>query len=160
MVKLILFYRERDEYGYYSNFYRRSITIKNQTFHCNEQYIMYNKAMLFGDTSTANTILNTYEQASIKALGRQVKGFDENVWVANRERIADECNMAKFSQHTDLKQYLLETGDAIIAEAAKYDCIWGIGCDSIVGRDQSQWRGLNILGQSLMRIRTQLQTTT
>ncbi len=155
--KPILFYRERDEYGYFSNFYKATITIDNNTFFCNEQYIMYSKAMLFGDSETANLILACKSQPGIKALGRQVKNFKEEVWVANREQIADRCNLAKFTQHSNLKKLILETGQADLAEAAQYDRIWGIGCNPEVGKDRSKWNGLNILGVSLMRIRDQIR---
>jgi ribA/ribD-fused uncharacterized protein len=153
----ILFYRERDEYGYFSNFYKAQINVDGKSFFCNEQYIMYSKAMLFGDSETANLILACKSQPGIKALGRQVKNFKEDQWVANRENIADQCNLAKFSQHLNLQKLLLETGQAYLAEAAQYDSIWGIGCNPEVGQDRSKWNGLNILGVSLMRIRDQLR---
>ena len=38
-----------------------------------------------------------------------------------------DANYAKFSQHKDLKEQLLETGDKIIVEASPYDLIWGVG---------------------------------
>jgi ribA/ribD-fused uncharacterized protein len=40
--------------------------------HC-EQWMMYNKAKLFGDQATAKKILDTKEPHKCKALGRQVK---------------------------------------------------------------------------------------
>jgi ribA/ribD-fused uncharacterized protein len=33
----------------------------------------------------------------------------------------------KFSQHEELKQFLLQTGDKILVEASPVDFIWGIG---------------------------------
>lgn len=153
----ILFYRERDEYGYFSNFYKANITINGHTFFCNEQYIMYSKAMLFGDSITANLILACKSQPGIKSLGRQVKNFKEDVWVANREQIADTCNLAKFTQHPNLKKLIFETGEAELAEAAEHDRIWGIGCNTLVGQDKSKWNGLNILGKSLMNVREKIK---
>ncbi len=59
----------------------------------------------------------------------------------------DAC-LAKFSQHSDLKQLLLDTGDAIIIEHTKNDNYWGDGGDG-TGRNQ--------LGKTLMRVRDTLR---
>ena len=59
----------------------------------------------------------------------------------------DAC-LAKFSQHPDLKQLLLSTGDAIIIEHTKNDNYWGDGGDG-TGRNQ--------LGKTLMRVRDTLK---
>jgi ribA/ribD-fused uncharacterized protein len=61
----------------------------------------------------------------------------------------DAC-LAKFSQHPDLKQLLLDTGDAIIIEHTKNDNYWGDGGDG-TGRNQ--------LGKTLMRVRDTLRQT-
>ena len=149
----ILFYKATDEYGYLSNFAKYPIKVDNLTFGCNEQYIMYTKAKLFNDHPTAEKILATSNPMIIKQLGRQVKNFDQKIWNDNVNLVADICNTYKFTQHPQLKHLLLETKDEIIAEASPSDAIWGIGVNSITGRDPKTWRGLNILGNSLMRTR-------
>jgi predicted NAD-dependent protein-ADP-ribosyltransferase YbiA (DUF1768 family) len=45
-----------------------------------EQYMMYQKAVCFQDERTASLIRKTDDVAKIKALGRQVSGYDENTW--------------------------------------------------------------------------------
>jgi len=151
--KVILFYRERDAYGYYSNFSKYEITVDGFKFRHNEQYIMYSKAMLFGDLETAKKIMESKTPTEIKRLGRTVKGFVQQTWNENVNKIADTCNYAKFTQHLNLKKLLLETDSAILAEASPSDRIWGIGVDSITGKDRKTWNGMNILGNSLMRVR-------
>jgi len=73
--KLILFYLENDPYRYYANFSKYEIIIDGIKFMCNEQYIMYSKAILFGDYEIAKKIMEAKNPVEIKKLGRSVKGF-------------------------------------------------------------------------------------
>ena len=68
-----------------------------------EQYMMACKAVLFGDSNVLRKILATSNVRTIKALGRQVRGFKNKVWNANKFQIVVEGNYAKFSQNVDLK---------------------------------------------------------
>ena len=45
------------ELSHYSNFYHSKFTINNNTYHLAQQWIQFQKAMLFGDSLTANQIL-------------------------------------------------------------------------------------------------------
>jgi ribA/ribD-fused uncharacterized protein len=54
-----------------------------------------------------------------------------------------------------MKAELLETAPTELVEASLYDTIWGIGLsmhDSRIG-DRRHWRGLNLLGKTLTRLR-------
>ena len=119
---------------------------------------MYQKAMCFQDTVIAKQILETQDVAKIKELGRQVSGYEDHVWNGVRQIIIYEGLIAKFSQNEELKQALLETKDAILAECAVKDQIWGIGLSMTDPKrlDPKQWRGQNLLGYALMRVRDQL----
>ena len=66
--------------GIYSNWYPSEFTIDDITYNCGEQYMMYQKAMLFKDNKTAELILKTDEPREQKSLGRKVKDFDPNKW--------------------------------------------------------------------------------
>ena len=68
-------------------------------------------------------------------------------------------NKAKFSQNPNLKEFLLSTGDALIAEASPYDKIWGIGLDrnTALRGTVEQWKGENLLGCALMDVRDWLR---
>ena len=65
--------------------------------------------------------------AYIKTLGRLVSGYDDHYWNGIRQIIVYEGLKEKFSQNTELKKMLTETGSAVLAECAVKDRIWGIG---------------------------------
>lgn len=125
-----------------------------------EQWMMYQKALLFNDQEIAATILITLDPAKVKQLGRKVKGFDENIWKSNCYDIVVEGNSLKFGQEASLREYLLSTGDKILVEASPYDKIWGIGMKSDAeGIDNPyNWRGQNFLGFALMEVRDRLKS--
>lgn len=96
---------------------------------------------------------------SAKSLGRSVRNFDESMWSENRSSIVFDGNLAKFSQNPALASYLLDTKDRVLVEASPDDRIWGIGLseDDRNVRNPERWRGLNLLGFALMRVREHLR---
>lgn len=72
---MICFHNPEEENGYLSNWYLSEFTVDSVTFSSMEQYMMYEKALLFQDQETAEKILQTDNVAEIKALGRSVKHF-------------------------------------------------------------------------------------
>lgn len=94
-------------------------------------------------------------QKEIKQLGRQVKNYEEYLWLERREAYVSRGNYEKFSQNEDLKQKLLNTGNTIMAESNYFDKIWAIGIketDPTV-TNPSKWKGLNLLGKILTNLR-------
>src|SRR5262245_43698308 len=114
-------------------------------YSCCEQYMMAEKARLFGDQETLSKILAAETPREQKALGRQVKPFDEQRWNSVCREIVYQGNLAKFTQNEDLLALLLATGEKTLVEASPTDKIWGIGLDAKDRRatDPSQWRGKN-----------------
>jgi ribA/ribD-fused uncharacterized protein len=126
-----------------------------------EHYMMVGKARLFGDEATAQRMLATPNPGAVKALGRQVRAFDETTWDAHRFGLVTDGNVAKFGQHPDLRDYLLRTGDRVLVEASPVDRVWGIGLAATdpLAADPTRWRGRNLLGFALMRAREILAGT-
>ncbi|KAI1268730.1 hypothetical protein F5Y18DRAFT_165128 [Xylariaceae sp. FL1019] len=62
-----------------------------------EHYMMHHKALLFKDEEIGAQILRADDPKTVKALGRQVKGFDDKIWQEERMRIVTEGNWCKFS---------------------------------------------------------------
>jgi hypothetical protein len=142
-----------------SQFYPVSFIIDGIKYNCAEQWIMASKARLFpGNDNILNEIMTSTKPLNIKTFGRMVANFDDAVWSEKRFDIVVAGNYAKFSQNEDLKKILLDTGNALLAEASPLDKIWGIGL-SINNPDiatPSLWNGINLLGKALMEVRTKL----
>jgi ribA/ribD-fused uncharacterized protein len=96
---------------------------------------------------------------NMKAFGRLVKNFDENLWNSVAQDIVYAGNYAKFSQNPKLLKALLDTGDRLLVEASPYDKIWGIGLSELDARKTSpeNWKGLNLLGKILTKVRDDLK---
>lgn len=118
--------------------------------------MMYHKALLFDDSDVATQILAATTPIEVKALGRQVKNFDEETWKENRYRIVKEGNILKFSQHLDLREKLLATKGKMLVEASPRDRIWGIGYGAKNALANKERWGLNLLGQVLVEIRDEM----
>ena len=157
-MKIICFHNPDEENAYLSNWYPSDFTVNGINFSSMEQYMMYQKALRFGDTKIADKILATDDVAKIKKLGREVQGYDDSVWNGVRQIIVYEGLTAKFSQNEDLKAKLLETEDVILAECAVRDKIWGIGLSMTDEKrfDKDKWKGQNLLGYALMLVREHL----
>ncbi|MEH1101598.1 NADAR family protein [Micromonospora sp. CPCC 205561] len=130
-----------------------------RTYATAEHWMMWHKAMLFGDPEVAGRILAAGHPHRAKSLGRQVRGFDEATWQARRYDIVVAGSVAKFGQHDDLRAFLLATGDRVLVEASPVDPVWGIGlaADDPRAGDPASWRGENLLGFALMAARDALR---
>lgn len=92
-----------------------------------EHFMMAGKALLFGDAETAGRIREAPHPGAAKALGRQVRGFSEQLWAERRFDLVLTGNLAKFGQHPDLREFLLGTGDRVLVEASPRDRTWVSG---------------------------------
>lgn len=126
-----------------------------------EHYMMASKARLFGDQEMLARILAAPNPAEAKKLGRQVRGFVQERWVAQRLKLVTQGNVLKFGQDEALGAFLRGTGQRVLVEASPRDRIWGIGmgASNPAAADPRQWRGLNLLGFALMQARDQLAAT-
>ncbi|MCW3098220.1 MAG: hypothetical protein JWL77_3838 [Chthonomonadaceae bacterium] len=144
--------------GPFSQWAKYTMEIDGKIYVTCEQYMMAEKARLFGDNDAEARIMASRNAREQKSLGRKVVNFDAARWEETREHIVFTANLAKFSQHEELKSILLATDDKIVAEASPRDAIWGIGMaeDNPSVADMSLW-GKNLLGKAIMRVRDKLR---
>lgn len=121
--------------------------------------MMHQKAQLFGDGSAATRLLSASNPGEAKAIGREVKGFEQSLWEQQRFEIVVSGNMAKFNANPELKAFLLGTTDRVLVEASPVDKVWGIGLaeDDPNCSNPGNWKGENLLGFALMEVRARLQ---
>ena len=159
-LEFLFFWGHTNKYDYItksclSQWYPAQFVIDSITYRCTEQWMMAEKARVFGDEYNRKKILEAKDPKEMKSLGRQVQNFNADVWNEKAREIVTKGNIAKFSQNPELKTFLLNTGDMVLVEASPYDKIWGIG----MGRDDASvknphnWKGTNWLGCCLMEAR-------
>lgn len=161
-MQVICFHNPNEENGFLSNWYPCHFVVDDISFSSMEQFMMYQKAICFGDDNIAAQILETDDAARIKKLGRLVASYDDNYWSGIRQIVVYRGLLAKFSQNDDLKEFLLLTEKSILAECAVKDMIWGIGL-SMKDPDRlerAKWKGQNLLGYTLMMVRERLSPGT
>jgi ribA/ribD-fused uncharacterized protein len=142
-----------------SQWWPAPFTVAGLSYPTAEHYMMAGKATLFGDAGLAEQIRLSGHPRDAKALGRQVRGFDEERWAAARFGIVVAGSLAKFAQYPALRDFLLATGDQVLVEASAGDRVWGIGLPAADARSATPhtWQGLNLLGFALMEARHQLR---
>lgn len=142
----IKFYRERDPYGFLSNFYRAPIEIDGLIYPTTEHYF---QAMKFVGTDYAEKIRLAAGPMTAARLGRSRKHKLRIDWELVKEDIMLKALRAKFRQHHSLWGGLLQTGDAILIEHTANDRYWGDGGDG---------SGKNRLGVLLMKVRDEFRS--
>lgn len=143
----------------FSQWYKADFRVNHLRYCCMEQYMMAEKARIFGDEEIAKQIMDETMQDKIKGLGRKVKNFDENIWNEVKYHIVLTGNYYKFSQNKQLRQVLLSTGESILVEASPLDMIWGIGidADNENAYHPEKWKGSNLLGFALTEVREEIK---
>ena len=129
-------------------------------FSCCEQYMMAGKALAFGDNDVFNAIMRATNPREHKALGRQVRNFDADVWNEIAREIVFDGNVAKFTSSEYFEKYLLDTEDLYLVEGAVYDAVWGVklAWDDPRIENPANWQGTNWLGETLMRVREEIRS--
>ena len=142
-----------------SQWYKSDFVVDGIKYCCMEQYMMAQKALLFGDSVNYFKIMGTDIPRDMKRLGRQVKGFDSDIWDSVSMDIVRTGNYHKFTQNEKLMEFLLNTGNTVLVEASPYDHVWGAGIDD-TNPDiymPSKWKGRNLLGFCLMQVRDNIR---
>jgi ribA/ribD-fused uncharacterized protein len=144
---VIWFYGTRDVYGAFSNFARCPITLRGKVWPTTEHYF---QAQKFAGTAYEGAILHAASPTIAARLGRSRAHPLREDWEAVKDGIMLDALRAKFTQHEDLRELLLSTGDAQLVEHAANDRYWADGGDG---------SGKNMLGVLLMRLRDELRAS-
>ncbi|MEQ3554444.1 NADAR family protein [Pseudonocardia nematodicida] len=143
-----------------AQWYRSPFEVDGVRYATAEQWMMASKARLFGDDDALARVLTSGSPAEAKRAGREVRGFDSARWAACRFDVVVAGNRAKFGSDPVLGDYLRSTGDTVLVEASPADPVWGVGmaADEPGVTDPRRWRGENLLGFALMRVRDDLRS--
>lgn len=144
-MSVIRFYRSGDAHGCFSNFSRHPVTLQGKVWPTSEHYF---QAQKFVGTPHEEEVRNASGPGEAARMGRQRSRPLRKDWEAVKDDIMREVVLAKFTQHEDIRQVLLDTGDAELVEHTVNDSYWADGGDG---------RGKNMLGKILMEVRERLR---
>ncbi|KAJ3996736.1 hypothetical protein F5050DRAFT_1570923 [Lentinula boryana] len=143
----ILFYHKHNPHYGFTNFSRHSVIYMGKRYPTSEHLFQSFKAC--HRLLIAEHIRTCSERPSIAF--SEARKFQSEVrpdWKKINVEKMDVTLYHKFTQHPDLMNELLATGNAELVEDSDKDAFWGIGADG---------RGRNELGKALERLRMQFR---
>ena len=143
----ICFYNSNEKYYEFTNFYERPILIDNKNWNTSGHYF---QAQKFVGTPYLERIRHMQRLQDAFDFSREptLSQWLRSDWEKVKLSVMYKALLAKFSQHKDLKDLLLQTGNRELIEHTSNDSYWGDGGDG---------RGQNNLGKLLMRVRNVLR---
>lgn len=131
----------KNEYYFLSNFYSIPVTYNGLTYQNSEAAFQAQKCL----TDEEKVRFTTMNPSEAKRAGRRVSLRPD--WEEIKVNEMSNIVYAKFTQNSELKQKLIQTGDAYLEEGNTWgDRIWG----TVNGN------GKNLLGKILMETRDKL----
>ena len=128
----------RKEYYFLSNTFKCPVTYNGLTYGSSEAAFQAQKDVSRAEEFTSPSLSGK----AAKALGNSVELRKD--WDSVKVEILEDIVRAKFNQHEDLKEKLLETGDKQLIEGNWWnDTFWGV----------CRGKGQNNLGKILMKLR-------
>jgi ribA/ribD-fused uncharacterized protein len=143
-LKEVRFYQIDMPYGCFSNYSKHPVFLKEKIWPTSEHYY---QAQKFSGTPLEERIRLASSPVNASKIGR-CHPTVRSGWESEKKGVMRDVIYAKFTQHPDLKQILLSTGNATIIEDSSDDYYWG---------DGSNGTGQNMLGQLLMTLRSELR---
>lgn len=144
-MDVIRFYKETDEYGFLSNSSPHPVEIDGRVWQTTEHYF---QAQKYAGTSHEEAVFHALTPVAAKRIGSQRDRPLREHWDDLRNVVMFRAVYAKFTQHEDLREALLATGNAILVEHTPRDAYWGDGGDG---------SGQDMLGKTLMIVRELLR---
>ena len=157
--RILFFRRDRNAFGFLSNFHPSPIVLDGMPWPTVEHYYqaqksfcpVYRKAIR--DASGPGHAKRLGADPSLPGSRSKGSWFRSNQstyrkdWPEVKLEIMRTAVLAKFQQNSPLARLLLDTGAAVIVEDSASDSFWGIGSDE---------QGQNSLGCLLMEARAEL----
>lgn len=146
----IRFYRASERpYGAFSNLYRREIVFEGEVFATSEHAYQAGKPR---KSAVRKWLMEAPSPALLAMAAHGLYYWDVAPgWSKKKFARMRSVLWAKFTQHADLRELLLSTGDVRLVESAKIDNdvnrLWG----------EVNGIGKNMLGVLLMEVRTELR---
>jgi ribA/ribD-fused uncharacterized protein len=141
----IRFYSARAAHGGFSNFSAHPVVLKGKQWPTSEHYF---QAQKFEGTPHEEEIRRAKGPGEAARMGRDRRRPLRRDWESVKDEVMYQVVRAKFTQHEELKALLLGTGEEELIEHTERDRYWGDGGDG---------SGKNMLGKTLMRVRSELQ---
>lgn len=140
---MIKFYKTGEDFGEFSNFYKAKIFIDGKWWASTEHYYQAMKTTNIDEQD----LIRSFPSCFLARLAGQKVTLREDF-----DQVKDSIMMraleAKFTQHKDLQDILLNTNDEELVEDSPVDFYWGCGKDG---------SGQNKLGKLLIELRNQLR---
>ena len=157
---MIFFHYPSGDYGFLSPEDPAGFTVDRKIFTTVVQYLEYSKAVLSGDRDTARKILNEYDPSVIRGLGQTIREFDGRRWNGQKGAILYRGLAERFREHPEMVPDLVATGEETLVYCNPVDGELGIRLweSDPEAQDPSKWRGENLLGFTLMELRSALRS--
>ena len=149
-ISEIRFYRASEKpYGAFSNLFRREITFEGETFATSEHAYQAGKAR---KPEVRKWLMSAPSPALLAMAAHGLYYWDVSPgWSRTKFDRMRQVLRTKFTQHDDLRELLLSTGQSRLIETATVDNevnrLWG----------EVNGQGRNMLGELLMELREELR---
>ena len=139
----------RGSHDFLSNFYAADVEFEGAEYPTIEHAFQAAKSLDFGQR---RAIKNAKSASEAKRMGRKIKRRED--WFDVSLNVMESLVRQKFTRYPELKNKLLETGDAILIEGNNWnDRFYGAVYDT----NRNEWMGENHLGKILMKVREELK---
>ncbi len=160
--RIMFFARDRELYGFLSNYHEAPITIDGEVWRSTEFYYQSQKSHAPEYRAAIRSAKNADHAKGIGSDPRRSRKARKRSWFHGRLEavrsdwhaikltVMETAVRAKFCQNADLAALLLATGEEELIEDSTHDPFWGLGRDG---------RGENWLGRLLMKVRREIRDT-
>ena len=138
----IFFFTRHGPHAFLSNFYRALITVNGKEYSTTEHFYQAMKSLI---PEEQEMIRNLPTPKEAKFAGYHVTLQED--WDDIKFGVMLQGLRAKFTQHPELKEELLNTRNARLHEDSPWDKYWGF----------AKGKGLDMLGTALMQTRKELR---